>query len=158
MIFDLIAFSQLYRMIVRRVSYFTFIVAITTLASVSACSQAKAMALHAVNGSEPAFEQPNGVPVCSGELVKALQDKGFSLGTYRITKGISDNKEAVKIYLVINKGYKGQVSAKIFKTENEEPCQTCKLFNKIQPAQYLAAGFTPDKRTDIARKNMILLE
>jgi len=145
-------------MIVRRVSYFTFIVAITTLASVSACSQAKAMAAHAVNGKEPAFECPEGIPVCTGQLAKALQDKGISLGTFKITKGISDNKEAVKVYLVINKNYKGQVSAKIFRAEDKEPCQTCRLYNKIQPPVYLAANFAIDKRTGIARKNLILLE
>jgi len=145
-------------MIVRRVSYFTFIVAITTLASVGACSQAKAMAAHAVNGNEPVFEHSEGIVVCTTGLERVLKEKGLATGTYKITPDLSDNKGAVKIYLVISKDYKGQVTAKIFKGENRHDHFSGRPTGKTGPLLALAADFTPDKRTDIARKNLILLE
>src|SRR5690606_16435307 len=120
------------QMIVRRVSYFTFIVAITTLASVGACSQAKAAAAHAADDSgSPGYD---GISVCAGELERALQDLGLVAGTFKITREASDHENAVRLYLVISKDYKGQVSAKIFKAPAAQIRYTCHPFGEAASA------------------------
>ena len=145
-------------MIVKRVSYFTFIVAITTLASVTACSQAKAMAGHVADNSDPVFEHIEKTAVCTTELQRILQDKGLVAGSFKITQGSSDQKDAVKIYLVINKDYKGQVSAKIFKEKSKEYSYQPTKPEIAEAVVYLTSAFNPDKSTGIASKNLILLE
>ena len=156
-------------MIVRRISYFTFIVAITTIATVSSCNRAKEKAKQSANyagavvgrGSsefiEGIAEGVNESFDCSLELAKVLKEKGLKSGKFKITTDSSGNDNVVSVYLIFDKDYKGQVSAKIFDSKNQEYGRTvAAVENSSGKAQYV--DFVFDRRTDIERKSRILLE
>lgn len=156
-------------MIVRRISYFTFIVAITTIATVSSCNRAKEKAKQSVNyagtvigkGSSEFVEGVSeGVSQsfdCSLELAKVLQEKGLKAGKFKITTDNSGHENVVSVYLIFDKDYRGQVSAKIFDSKNQEYGRVAvNLDSKAGKAQYF--DFVFDHRTAIERKSRILLE
>lgn len=154
---------------VKRISYFTFIVAITTIATVSSCSRAKEKARQSVNyagavvgkgSSEFAEGFSEGISQsfdCSLELSRLLQEKGIKGGKIKITTGHSDAENVVSIYLIFDKDYKGQVSAKIFDSKNQEYGRTtANVACPAGTAHYI--DFVFDHRTAIERKSRILLE
>lgn len=156
-------------MIVRRVSYFTFIVAITTIATVSSCNRVKEKARETAHyagtvagkaSSEFVDGAADGITQtfdCTLELTKALEEKGLKTGKFKITTDASGNQNVVSVYLIFNKDYKGQVSVKIFDSKNAEYGRAAaNLEVKAGKAQYV--DFTFDQRTDIERKSRILLE
>lgn len=147
-------------MIVRRISYFTFIVAITTIATVGVCNKASASsANHHASGH-------SGTIITSGEthevfdytlaLAKVLREKGLKVGKFRIVISASDNEHVVNV--ILDKDYKGQVSAKIFDSKGLDYDKNVISLNA--PLSRKTKHFTPtfDERNAIARKNRILLE
>jgi hypothetical protein len=156
-------------MIVRRISYFTFLVAITTIATVSSCNRAKEKAKETANyagtvigrGSSEFVEGvAEGVShsfECSLELSKMLQSKGLKAGKFKITTDSSGQENVVSVYLIFDKDYKGQVSAKIFDSKRQEYGRTTATIAGVSgKAGYV--DFVFDQRTDIERKSRILLE
>ncbi len=152
-------------MIVRRISYFTFLVAITTIATVSSCNRARQSANYAGNvvgkGSsefiEGVTEGVNHTFDCTLELTKVLQEKGLKGGKFRIATDDSGHERVVSFYLIFDKDYKGQVSAKIFDSKQQEYGRTtASIETKAGKAQFV--DFVFDHRTDIERKSRILLE
>ena len=156
-------------MIVRRVSYFTFIVAITTIATVSSCNRAKAQAQQALLYGENLASQSSSTVTddrythtgttidCTLALAKALEEKGLKAGKFKITTDASGHQNVVSVYLIFSKDYKGQVSAKIFDSKNGEH-DTIAAMAALFSAKALYAEHTCDRRNAIKRKNRILLE
>ncbi|WP_118952227.1 hypothetical protein [Taibaiella helva] len=156
-------------MIVRRISYFTFIVAITTIATVSSCNRAKEKAKQSVNyagtvvgkGSSEFFEGvAEGVSQtfdCTVELAKVLQSKGVKGGKFKITTDSNGHENVVSVYLIFDKDYKGPVSARIFDSKDQEYGRTAVSLD-TRSGQARFTDFVFDQRTDIERKSRILLE
>jgi hypothetical protein len=156
-------------MIVKRVSYFSFIIAITTIATVSSCNRVKESAKQTINkagaivgtgSSEFLDGVSEGVTQsfdCSVELVKVLEEKGLKIGKFKIATNSSGQENIVSIYLIFDKDYKGQVSAKIFDNKGYEYGRAS-LALEAKAAQAGYFDFVFDKRTNIERKSRILLE
>ncbi|WP_118975504.1 hypothetical protein [Taibaiella koreensis] len=156
-------------MIVRRISYFTFIVAMTTMATVSSCNRAREKAKQSVNyagavvgkgSSEFLDGVADGVSQsfdCTLELAKVLQSKGVKGGKFRITTSNNGHENVVSVYLIFDKDYKGPVSARIFDSKDQEYGRATASLD----VRAGSAGFTDlvfDERTNIERKSRILLE
>lgn len=152
-------------MIVRRVSYFTFIVAITTLATVSACNQAAAM--NALKNADDAALAPcltlssnsynasdNG---CTAGIKKALLAHGINTDDFKIITAEDGSGNTIEVCLVLDKDYKGQVSAKIF-TVKKQAHTAFEIATVSNPQLTFAEGYIPDLRDVIACKNRVLLE
>jgi len=149
---------------IKRTSYFTFLVAITTLATVTSCNQVKAASLKGNTISVGEIGLSHGeelFDICLEglgsldyrfELAKILKDKGLKAGRFKLAV---DQLGTLKVFLVIDKDYKGQVSAEIFASK-------CDDYGKIAlhtPAETDNSSFplaTFDKRVGIANKNRIL--
>jgi hypothetical protein len=146
-------------MTVKRVSYFTFLVAITTIATVTSCNKVKAQALldiavsHSVELSDASTVYG---PEFTFELSKVLRDKGLQTGKFKIATRHSGSGEAVTVYLIFDKDYKGPVSAKIFNTPFKEYVDAPVLTCQQAPPRYCNPVF--DERAGIASRNRILLE
>lgn len=156
-------------MIVRRVSYFTFMVALTTMATITSCNRAKEKARQSVHYAgeiagkasteffDGAAEGVSATLDCRIGLSAALRDKGFKLGKFRITTDSTGNEHIVSVYLIFDKDYKGPVTAKIFDSKNLEYGRSTADITAVKgDARFVDLVF--DHRTDIARKSRILLE
>lgn len=150
-------------MIVRRVSYFTFMVAITTIATVGSCGLAKAEAQQALLYELSGQEYIAGCGADGDDhtlaLARVLQEKGLKAANFKLRTNASGQQEVVSVYLVFHKDYKGQVSAKIF--GSKPPCHdavTIKTGTPLIAGALPVAAALPDQRETIAEKNLILLE
>ena len=151
-------------MTIQRVSYFTFLVAITTIATVTSCNRVKAQGPeqqgHEITISHSAdFAEAATVygPEFTFELSKVLRDKGLQTGKFKIATRSTGNGEAITVYLIFDKDYKGPVSAKIFSLPVQflaaaEPVIAC------QPTPPLHNAPLIDERAGIASRNRILRE
>jgi hypothetical protein len=149
-------------MIVRRVSYFTFIVAITTLATVTACNQAAAGPLKntdeadcCVGHSGLAHLQQN--IECAEGLRHVLLAHGINIDDFKVVLAEDAQGNTLEICLVVDKDYKGQVSAKIFTVQSSHSTSPAPEANYIHPLA-IAESYQPDLREEIAGKSLVLLE
>jgi len=146
-------------MIVRRISYFTFMVAITTMATVTSCHKAMGQAKEHIAAASGPEEHELGLQeehAGTLELVRALRGRGLKPGKIRITRNPAGGHDEVHIYLVINKDYKGQVSAGIF--ENTDRCYAYSAPAANVSSVPRTVAYLTDIRKDIVRKNRIQLE
>lgn len=151
---------------IKRTSYFTFLVAITTLATVTSCSKVRGQALpdrETIPG-EIVLDDNQLFDICLEglerpnyhfELVRVLGKKGLKAGKFKLA---IDASGTLSVYLVIDKDYKGPVSTKIFDSKGHEEYGKLALLSKDKRDNSLFAISTFDKRTGIAAKNRILLE
>lgn len=151
---------------VKRTSYFTFLVAITTLAAATSCNKVKGQIPG--NNDITAGEYASGkhqelFDICLEgfgkldyrfELAKVLGDKGLKAGKFRLA---IDPSGTLSVYLVIDKDYKGPVSAKIFDSKSLEYGNIASL-SKKQISLLRFAGPSADERSGIAIRNRILRE
>ncbi len=148
---------------VKRVSYFSFLIAITTIATVSSCHQIKQKnntALTPIDyvtiaGMASVCEDLS--LDCWVALVKALEENGVQPGKFRITQRKSGTENTVNIYLVFDKDYKGPVSARIFDLGDLAGDPKLLAFHETD-RQQLYSSCPSDKREHIAHKNLILRE
>lgn len=151
-------------MTVKRVSYFTFLVAITTIATVTSCNKVKAQVLQGGGNHDIALSHSVELsdastvygPEFTFELSKVLRDKGLHTGKFRIATRHSGSGEAVTVYLIFDKDYKGPVSAKIFTLPATEFTEANAV--AFQPAIPLYNNPVFDERPGIAGRNRILRE
>ena len=150
-------------MTVKRVSYFTFLVAITTIATVTSCNKVKAQVLQGSNNDialshsvELSDASTVYGPEFTFELSKVLRDKGLHSGKFRIATRHSGSGEAITVYLIFDKDYKGPVSAKIFTLPAAEFKEAHAV--AFQPITPLYNNPVFDERAGIASRNRILKE
>ncbi len=151
-------------MTVKRVSYFTFLVAITTIATVTSCNKVKAQALSGNSNNDIAVSHSVELseaskvygPEFTFELSKVLRDKGLHTGKFKIATRHSGSGEAVTVYLIFDKDYKGPVSAQIFTVPAKE--YTAVYAVATWPAALCYNKLVFDERAGIASRNRILLE
>lgn len=152
-------------MIVKRVSYFTFIVAITTIATVSSCHKAKASTSQCPEKvqaeclsvlSDEIAKETNWPREATLQLAKVLQEKGLLTGKFHISTRYSSQEETLSICLVFDKDYKGEVLTGLFKSVKPDYDYSLLFADKYSPSNFSHTFF--DKRKDIDRKNLILLE
>lgn len=149
---------------IKRTSYFTFLVAITTLATVTSCSKVKEQSVpgnHIV--AEEIFLDTNqlfhicleglGQSETQFELAKVLKDKGLKAGKFKLAV---DPSGTLSIYLVIDKDYKGPVSAKIFAGGFQKQYGSVAALSKDKPDNSIFSEYHSDKREAISSKNRIL--
>lgn len=151
-------------MTVKRVSYFTFLVAITTIATVTSCNKVKAQALYGNGDSDMALSHSVELsdattvygPEFTFELSKVLRDKGLQTGKFKIATRHSGSGEAITVYLIFDKDYKGPVSAKIFNIPALEYTEVHAV--AFQPTIPIYNRPEFDERAGIAIRNKILRE
>jgi hypothetical protein len=149
---------------IKRTSYFTFLVAITTLATVTSCSKVKGQSApgnHIV--AEEIFLDTNQLfNICleglsqtetQFELAKVLKDKGLKAGKFKLA---IDPSGTLSVYLVIDKDYKGPVSAKIFAGDYQQQYGRMAVLTRDEPDNSTFSEYRSDKRDDISSKNRIL--
>lgn len=152
---------------VKRTSYFTFLVAITTLATVASCNKVKEQALYAaeLHAADAIYRDnhPEIFDLCLEglgkmdyrfEIAKVLRDKGLKTGKFKLA---IDQSGTLSVYLVIDKDYKGPVSASIFDSKSHHYGRTA-LLSGAESDNIHAYGPAFDKRAGIASKNRILRE
>jgi hypothetical protein len=153
-------------MIVKRISYFTFMVAITTMATVSSCHKANAISPEDFNTIVAAlseqdifdfsFQYEDASENYNLKLQKLLKSKGLKTGTFQIKTTPSDNENVLNLILVVDKNYKGSVASTIFDSyAGHFPVQYAKLYSQFD--NFSPSLFVADIRKDIASKNLILL-
>jgi hypothetical protein len=153
-------------MIVKRISYFTFMVAITTMATVSSCQKANAIspedfntivaALNEQDVFDFGFQYEDASENYNLKLHKFLKSKGLKTGTFQIKATPSCNENVLNLILVVDKNYKGRVASTIFDSNGGHfPIQYAKPFG--QSARILPPSLVADVRKDIERRNLILL-
>lgn len=151
---------------IKRTSYFTFLVAITTLATVTSCNKAKGQSIQSNNpvADEIFLDNKQLFDICLEglshpetpfELAKVLKDKGLKAGKFKLAV---DPSGTLSVYLVIDKDYKGPVSANIFGNDHQPDYNSVALLTKDENNNVTFAGPLPDKRSGIAIKNRILRE
>lgn len=151
---------------IKRTSYFTFLVAITTLATVTSCNKAKGQSIQGNNpvADEIFLDNKQLFDICLEglshpetpfELAKVLKDKGLKASKFKLAV---DPSGTLSVYLVIDKGYKGPVSANIFGNDYQPDFGSIALLTKDKNNDVTFAGPLSDKRSGIAIKNRILRE
>jgi len=151
---------------IKRTSYFTFLVAITTLATVTSCNKVKAQCSPGNNpvADEIFLDNKQLFDIClegldhtdiPSEWVKVLKDKGLKAGKFKLAV---DACGTLSVYLVIDKDYKGPVSASIFGTDYQPDYGNIALLTAEEPGHVSFAGLFLDERSGIASKNRILRE
>lgn len=141
-------------MIVRRISYFTFIVAITTIATVSACNRTNTnINCTLANEKDIEIYLTN---LVSNSLEWQTQElpQGIKSGKFKITTNTNDN--SISFCLQVNKSYKGEVNTLLFNTTASSNVSSVEAYNTTQ-IETLFPEFISDKRRVIAHKNLILL-
>ncbi len=153
-------------MMVKRVSYFTFIVAITTIATVGSCHKVKAATNRCPEQVQTEclsvlFEEisrkNNWPQEATLQLAKVLQEKGLLSGRFHIRTRYSGSGQTFSIYLTFDKSYKGEVSACLFNGIGAQYQHPLFFTYRQEPVPQSTYTFF-DKREDIDRKNLILLE
>lgn len=139
-------------MIVKNVSYFSLLIAITAIASM--CGKASAQQTNDTP-EKVIVAAAEALPVeCSVKLLaKILAEKGMDLSQFKITTRTSGNE--LKIYLVANKTYKGGLLSKIFHNNQYEFGNT----SVAAPDNHLLTpqpDFAADQRLIIESKNQVL--
>lgn len=153
-------------MIVKRISYFTFMVAITTMATVSSCQKANAISPEDFNTIVAAlseqdifdfgFQYEDASENYHLKLHKLLKSKGLKSGTFQIKATPSGNKNVLNLILVVDKNYKGSVASTIFDSHaGHFPVQYAKAYSQFDI--FFPPLFVTDIRKDIELRNLILL-
>lgn len=149
---------------IKRTSYFTFLVAITTLATVTSCNKVKGQSLQSNNiAAEEIFLDHNQLfdiclnglshPETPFELAKVLRDKGLKAGKFKLE---IDPSGTLSVYLVIDKDYKGPVSARIFDYNHHADYGSLAAMRKDAPDNSAFTLSDADRRMGIAIRNRIL--
>jgi hypothetical protein len=155
-------------MIIRRISYFTFMVAITTMATVSSCQKAHAASISAEDFNtiiaalseheifDFSFQYENTSESYNVRLQQLLKAKGLKAGTFQIKAAAPGKENVLNLILVVDKNYKGTVASSMF----DNPAgyfaiPACTVNNQSDKPSF--SSFTADIRKDIERKNLILL-
>jgi hypothetical protein len=155
-------------MIIKRISYFTFMVAITTMATVSSCQKANANVIssedfntivaalseHDLFNFGFQFEDVSGD--YNTRLQRLLKTKGLKAKTFQVKAAVSGKENILNLILVVDKNHKGQAASTLFDTYSGV------LFapGVIVKSPYdknTYPTFAADTRKDIARKNLVLL-
>jgi len=155
-------------MIVRRISYFTFMVAITTMATVGSCQKANAhcisfedfnsivAALSEHEIFDFSFNAEEAALDYNAQLQKLLKTRGLKAETLQVqatpTKG-----NVLNLVLVVDKSTKGTSNPVIFTPHTGHiPLQRSCNHTAIAATTDFPA-FDTDLRVSIARKNLVLL-
>ncbi len=95
---------------------------------------------------------------CEIELSPALSQKGVTFGRFTVGKDTnSRNNNKLTAYLVFEKDFSGNISAKVFDTKQAEYGRAMVAITaKKGEAKY--ADFVFDKRTDVESKSKFVLE
>jgi hypothetical protein len=110
-------FGCLY-MNIKRISYFTFWVAVSTIATVSHCAQAKAALKNSGACSANLHEQNtcNNIVLVIDNQISSLFDfqndflqEGLKTGKIKVITTTQENDEAIHVYLTFDKDYKGSL-------------------------------------------------
>jgi hypothetical protein len=150
---------------IKRTSYFTFLVAITTLATVTSCNQAKAQGVerNTIAADEIFLDNTQLFNFCleglsqadaQSELAKMLKGKGLRAGKFKLA---IDPSGTLSVYLVIDKDYKGPVSS-IFEGDNHAHYGSLATLVSSKSANFTFHTFCRDERKGIASRNRILRE
>jgi|GEM_PF-893665 len=151
---------------VKRTSYFTFLVAITTLATVTNCSKVKGQTYNSCVADTHGQVCTEGLQLFDislddlerldngGTIDRLLKSRGLKTGKLKLAV---DQSGDLSIYLVIDKDYKGPVSKLIFDHTCGSTPQYPPAFAHRAAGPYAAAP-RYDKREGIAARNQILLE
>jgi len=155
-------------MIVKRISYFTFMVAITTMATVSSCQKANAhtispedlktivTALSEHELFDFGFQYGDASEDYNLRLQKLLKNKGLKAGTFQIKATSSGKEKVLNLILVVDKNYRGHVSPAIFDSQSGHiSLQHIRPYS--QPDKIYPTSYAPDIRKDIACRNLVLL-
>lgn len=147
---------------IKRTSYFTFLVAITTLATVTSCgkvngqsSNNKTIAEEILLDSNQLFNiclESLGGTDTRFELAKVFKDKNLKAGKFKLA---IDPSGTLSVYLVIDKDYKGPVSTKIFGNDQAD-YGSLAVLTKEESANSSFTAHHFDKRAGIAIRNRIL--
>lgn len=155
-------------MIVKRISYFTFMVAITTMATVSSCQKANAHSISfedfntivaALSEHEIfdfSFYAEDAANDYNAQLQKLLKTKGLKAETFHVKATCSGQQNVLNLVLVVDKNYKGPVAPAIF----DSPINYIPLDYSINYSQFVNLVYpslVADTRKIIERKNRILL-
>ena len=92
------------------------------------------------------------------DIADGLKQKGVSYGKFSITQASSaSNKNKLTIYLIFDKDFSGNISAKVFDKEDKEYGRTSvSITAKQGEAKY--TDFVFDERTDVESKSKFVLE
>jgi hypothetical protein len=90
-------------------------------------------------------------------IADSLAEKGIATGQVTYGPDSSENDNALSVYMIFNKTYKGPVTAKVYNMKQLEMgrCRVMVSGNK-DDAQFVMFRF--DKRTDIDNDSKIVLE
>ncbi len=149
---------------IKRTSYFTFLVAITTLATVTSCNQAKGQCMESntIAADEIFLDNTQLFNFCleglgqadaQSELAKMLKGKGLKGGKFKLA---IDPSGTLSVYLVIDKDYRGPVSTRIFEGNNNTHYGSLAALRHEKPANFAFATSCLDEREGIASRNRIL--
>ena len=91
-------------------------------------------------------------------IAESLRQKGVSFGKYTLGyDSSSTRKNKLTIYLIFNKAFNGNISAKVFDLQgNEYGRANISVSGAAGEAKY--ADFVFDRRTDFERKSKFVLE
>ncbi|KAA5534734.1 hypothetical protein F0919_08975 [Taibaiella lutea] len=155
-------------MIVKRISYFTFMVAITTMATVSSCQKANAntispedfntivAALSEHELFDFGFQYEDASTDYNLKLQRLLKNKGLKAGTFQIKAASSGKEKVLNLILVVDKNYRGHVGSAIFDSYPDHiSFRHSKSYS--QSDKISLPFFAADIRKDIACRNLILL-
>lgn len=155
-------------MIVKRISYFTFMVAITTMATVSSCQKANAHTLSPEDFKtivaalsehellEFGFHFEDASEDYNLKLQKLLKSKGLKAGTFQVKATPSGKEKILNLILVVDKGHRNTVNTALFDSHAGQ-FPVLYAHDNSQNGNIPAFSFARDVRKDIARKNLILL-
>ncbi len=142
----------------KRVSYFSFLIAISTIATVS-CAHAgksvKAPLSHTTTMSGPEVQELS--LECWMALAKVLESRGLQPGQFKITAYQEGTETQYQVCLEFDRNYKGQVAA--FMLDACQPAPYTALLTDVTVSGGIK-GFTYafDLRQALQQKSRILLE
>jgi hypothetical protein len=91
------------------------------------------------------------------ELPQNLQEKGVEFGKATVSSDSSGTDNLLVVYVIFNKDFKGELTAKVFDDQNQEFGRSrMVIVGKKGDASYIEFHF--DKRTNIDSKNKIVVE
>lgn len=147
-------------MIVKRISYFSFIVAITTIATVGACQKTNAQYKCFANNDIDLVSYVANIIEYSLDWQNSDLQNGIKSGTVKIIANKDDNNN-ISICLEVAKSYKGAVNTLFQPADTHSKSASIFQVKCCSKALSKAALFSPstttDKRANIADKNLILL-